>query len=87
MPKKRPNLEACFLLPRVDMKEREVDQRVEDVPQPKRDRAPVDADTRPPVETESTTRHIFLMREGTFRCSRCGAEMNDRTLDAECPSA
>ena len=69
------------------MKEREVDQRVDDLPDPGRDRDPVDADARPPRQTESTTRHIFLMRDGTYRCSRCGAEMSDRTLDEDCPSA
>jgi rubrerythrin len=69
------------------MKEREVDQRVDDVPEPGRDRDRIDPDTRPPSETESTTRHIFLMRDGVYRCSRCGSEMNDRTLDEDCPAA
>ncbi len=69
------------------MKEREIDQAPGDVANPSRDRAPVDADARPPAETESTTHHIFLMREGGYRCSRCGAEMNDRTLDEACPAA
>ncbi|HEY6065599.1 MAG TPA: hypothetical protein VIY96_05555 [Thermoanaerobaculia bacterium] len=69
------------------MKRREIDQDIEDVPNPARDRVSVDADSRPPGETESTTHHIFLMREKGFRCSRCGAEMNDRTLDEACPAA
>ena len=69
------------------MKEREVDQKVRDVPDPVRDRGRADADTRPPRQTESTTRHIFLMEEGEYRCSLCGAPMNDRTLDKNCPAA
>ena len=69
------------------MKEREVDQRVDDLPEPGRDRDRVDPDARPPRQTESTTRHIFLMRDGNYRCSRCGADMNDRTLDEDCPAA
>jgi len=46
-----------------------------------------DQDARPPSETESPTRHIFLMQDGEYRCSRCGAPMNDRALDEECPAA
>ena len=69
------------------MKEREIDQQIADIPDPARDREEVDVDARPPGETESTTRHIFLMRDGTYRCSRCGAVMNDRTLDQKCPAA
>jgi hypothetical protein len=69
------------------VKEREIDQEIRDIPDPSRDRDPVDPDARPPGETESTTRHIFLMHGGAFRCSRCGAEMNDRSLDEECPAA
>ncbi|HEV8117840.1 MAG TPA: hypothetical protein VGQ32_04905 [Thermoanaerobaculia bacterium] len=71
------------------MKEREIDQRVQDVPKSSGggDAGKIDVDARPPGATESTTRHIFLMREGAYRCSRCGAPMNDRTLDEECPVA
>ncbi|MEO8189685.1 MAG: hypothetical protein ABI682_05035 [Acidobacteriota bacterium] len=45
---------------------------------------PVAQDSRPPEQLESTTRHIFLMKDGEYRCSRCGATMNDRSLDEEC---
>ena len=69
------------------MKEREIDQEVQDVPDPSRDAVRVDPDARPPGQTESTTSHIFLMADGQYRCSRCGARMNDRTLDEECPAA
>lgn len=50
-------------------------------------RQPVEADSRPPEQTESTTHHIFVMRDSQYRCSRCGTEMNDRSLDEPCPKS
>jgi len=51
------------------------------------DRLPVAADSRPPEQTGSSTGHVFLMKEGEYRCSRCGAPSNDRTSNEECPAA
>jgi hypothetical protein len=67
------------------VKEREIDERIDDVP--RQDRPVVETDSRPPEQTESTSKHIFVMRGDRYRCSRCGADMNDRTLDEECPEA
>lgn len=51
------------------------------------ERPPVAPDSRPSEQTESGTRHIFLVQDGEYRCSRCGAPQNDRTLTEECPGA
>ncbi|MEO8431857.1 MAG: hypothetical protein ABI592_10145 [Acidobacteriota bacterium] len=56
-------------------------------PPPGDSRAPVAQDSRPPEQTESSTRHIFAVTEGEYRCSRCGSPMNDRTVNEVCPSA
>jgi rubrerythrin len=66
------------------VKEKEIDERIDDVPDP--DRFPVETDSRPPEQTESTSKHIFVMRGNRYRCARCGADMNDRTLDEMCPA-
>ncbi|MCA1582105.1 MAG: hypothetical protein LC796_12100 [Acidobacteria bacterium] len=63
------------------MKQKEVEQRQPDTSSP----PPVAPDSRPPEQLESTTRHIFLVKDGEYRCTRCGAEMNDRALDEDCP--
>jgi hypothetical protein len=71
------------------MKSREVEERERVLPpgDPEDSRAPMPPDGRPPEQTESTTKHIFVVTGGEYRCSRCGAEMNDRTLDETCPKA
>ncbi|MDQ2870339.1 MAG: hypothetical protein M3S32_06330 [Acidobacteriota bacterium] len=64
------------------MKRKEVEQREPDTSNP----LPVAQDSRPPEQVESTTRHIFVMKDSYYRCTRCGAEMNDRSLDEVCPA-
>ncbi len=63
------------------MKRKEVEQRQADTSNP----PSVAQDSRPPEQLESTTRHIFLVKDGHYRCTRCGAAMSDRSLDEECP--
>ncbi len=62
------------------MKQNEIEQRSSETGEP----LPVAQDSRPPEQVESTTRHIFLMQDGEYQCSRCGASMNDRSVNEEC---
>ena len=71
------------------MKSREVEQREPVLPpgEPPGSRAPMPPDGRPPEAMESTTKHVFVLRDDRYRCSRCGAAMSDETLDETCPRA
>ena len=44
-------------------------------------------DGRPAGATESSSQHVFVVRDGEYACVRCGRRMTPEALEETCPQA